>query len=203
MIDYCRYYDLELYLFEEVSPRFYRQGFIEAFDFFSIIIWKANRAKSLIAKKLLRAGAPEKSLDIVCRRLSCAIHDASSDEERFLLLFNAPWNFALPMASAILTVLYPDTFTVYDYRVCDELADPEYQRLANYSNPHKIWEGYSRFLAAVESSSSAPGLRNKDRFLIGRSLATQLEGDIMSLFHIESDGSTSETTQADCRGGIS
>lgn len=203
MIDYRRYYDLETYLLEVVSPRFHQQGFIEAFDFFSIVIWKANRAKSRIAKKLLQAGAPEKSLDIVCRRLTCAVHDASSDEERFLLLFNTPWNFALPMASAILTVLYPDTFTVYDYRVCDELADPEFQKLVNYSNPHRIWEGYSRFLVAVESSSSTPGLRNKDRFLIGRSLATQLKRDIKSLFNVEEDSSSSEPTQEDCRGVMS
>ena len=33
------------------------------------------------------------------------------------------WAFRLPMASAILTVLYPDSFTVYDIRVCSELQN--------------------------------------------------------------------------------
>ena len=43
-LDYLRYYDLERYLFEDVHRRFHEEGSIGAFDFFSIVIWKANRA---------------------------------------------------------------------------------------------------------------------------------------------------------------
>jgi len=53
MVDGLRYYDLEAYLFEDVHKRFKTEGSIGAFDFFSIVIWKANRAKSRIAKRLL------------------------------------------------------------------------------------------------------------------------------------------------------
>ncbi len=52
-MDYLKYYDLERYLFEDVSKRFRKQGSMSAFDFFSIVVWKANRAKSQIARKLL------------------------------------------------------------------------------------------------------------------------------------------------------
>jgi len=33
------------------------------------------------------------------------------------------WDLALPMASAILSVCWPDDFTVYDYRVCESVKD--------------------------------------------------------------------------------
>ena len=52
-IDYRKFYDLENYLFEEVSKRFSEHGYLHAFDFFCIVIWKANRSKSKIAKRLL------------------------------------------------------------------------------------------------------------------------------------------------------
>ena len=39
------------------------------------------------------------------------------------------WAFRLPTASAILTVLYPDVFTVYDRRVCKVLG--AFDQLAN------------------------------------------------------------------------
>lgn len=37
-LDYRRYYDLETFLFGDVSPRFHAEGSIGAFDFFSIVI---------------------------------------------------------------------------------------------------------------------------------------------------------------------
>jgi hypothetical protein len=52
-MDFLGYYNLEPYLFDIVSPRFHQEGSLNAFDFFSIVIWKANRAKSRIAKRLL------------------------------------------------------------------------------------------------------------------------------------------------------
>ena len=48
-LDYQRYYDLETFLFEDVNRRFRDNGSIGAFEFFSIVIWKANRAKSITA----------------------------------------------------------------------------------------------------------------------------------------------------------
>lgn len=53
-LDYLRYYDLEAYLFEDVRKRFQKEGVLSAFDFFSIVIWKANRAKSKVAHRLLK-----------------------------------------------------------------------------------------------------------------------------------------------------
>lgn len=43
--DYLKYYNLERYLFEEVTKKFKEEGQLGAFDFFCIVMWKANRAK--------------------------------------------------------------------------------------------------------------------------------------------------------------
>jgi hypothetical protein len=61
--DYRDYYDLERYVSETVRHRFQQDGYLSAFDFFCIVIWKANRAKSKIADKLLRDG-PKKYTDL-------------------------------------------------------------------------------------------------------------------------------------------
>jgi hypothetical protein len=42
-IDFRTYYDLETYLFDTVSRRFAEEHTLTAFDFFCIVIWKANR----------------------------------------------------------------------------------------------------------------------------------------------------------------
>lgn len=52
-IDFRRYYDLESHLFTAVGPKFRGLGRLDAFDFFCIVIWKANRSKSKVAKRLL------------------------------------------------------------------------------------------------------------------------------------------------------
>jgi hypothetical protein len=54
--DERKYYYLEDYLFSEVRSRFHKQGYLSAEDFFCIVIWKANRAKSKVAARLLSMG---------------------------------------------------------------------------------------------------------------------------------------------------
>lgn len=90
-------------------------------------------------------------------------------------------HFPLPMSSAILTVLYPKEFTVYDKRVCNELGG--FHKLKNLINFEAIWEGYQEFRRKVEES--APGdltLRDKDRYLWGKSFYKQLRDDIRNEF---------------------
>ena len=51
-MDDVEYYSSEWYLFEAVYPRFRRDRVLGAFDVFSVIAWKATRAKSIAAKEL-------------------------------------------------------------------------------------------------------------------------------------------------------
>jgi hypothetical protein len=70
------------------------------------------------------------------------------------------------MASAILTVLYPESCTVYDVRVCDVLGD---FRTTQYRTDFEtLWDAYQRFMAAVHAAvNEDDDLRDQDRWLWG------------------------------------
>ena len=77
MLDYLKYYSLENYLFEDVHNRFHSQGWLDAFDFFSIVIWKANRAKSLTALRLMKIATEKTDLEAIVRSLTASVFKAS------------------------------------------------------------------------------------------------------------------------------
>ena len=181
MNDYLKYFDLERYLFEDVHQRFHTDYSLGAFDFFSIIIWKANRAKSIVARNLL-AHDPEgrRDLEAISRALTASLYNAPNHKERLRLLLN-DWNFKLPMASAILSVCWPEDFTVYDYRIRERL--PDFPKLNNWASFEKNWEGYNNYKAKVlEIAPADLNLRDKDRYLYGESKALQLKKAIGQLF---------------------
>lgn len=181
-MDYVAIYDQETYLFETVHNHFHEQGFLSAFDFFCVIIWKANRAKSKIAKRLLAKG--HDSLDAAAYDLTKGIFDCASSKDRLQYLWDS--GFYLPMASAILTVLYPNEFSIYDVRVCGELG--AFSELGNITRFEKLWPRYLEFLQAVEKAAppSLP-LRDKDRYLWGKSFSNQLTNDIKQKFIVFSE----------------
>jgi hypothetical protein len=158
-------YDEEAYLFDIVGPAFRATGRLDAYDFFFIVRWKANRAISRVAHRILAVGGPE--VEVAVSELAHELFVAQTPRERFNVLL-ARWSLRLPMASAILTVLYPEDFTVYDARACDELGD--FQGLAERRDLEAVWYGYQEFKAAVEREAPADlCLRDKDRFLWARS----------------------------------
>lgn len=61
-----------------------------------------------------------RSYRVAVSMLSHDLSKARSPEARLQVLM-AGWKFRLPAATAILSVFYPDEFSVYDYRVCEEL----------------------------------------------------------------------------------
>src|SRR4051812_34233514 len=127
-MDYVGYYNLEAYLLDTVRDRFDKQARLNAFDFFSIVIWKANRAKSRVAKRLLARGFANLEAAVSELTAGIALQPDSKERLRYLMF---DWGFRLPMASAILAILYPDDFTVYDFRACDEVGG--FQNLATLS----------------------------------------------------------------------
>lgn len=176
---YLDYYDLEQYLFSKVQPKFHRDGTIGASDFFCIIIWKANRAKSKIARKLLAIGNG-KNLEDIVHKIASDIASAAGSKEKLRVLIE-DWELRLAMATAILTVLYPRDFTVYDVRVCESLKN--HKALGNKTNFERLWDGYQSFLSDVKAAGPAElSLREKDRWLWGKSFITDLSRDIESGF---------------------
>ncbi len=174
---YIKYYWLENYIFNDVHEKFNRDGYLQAFDFFSIIIWKANRAKSNIAKRLLNNNS---DLEQSVRDLTNKIFLAPDNKQRLKVLIE-DYKFLLPMSSAILTILYPEDFTIYDVRVCAIL--PEFKGLDNTKDFEKKWIRYSEFVNSVKSYVPQDiSLRDKDRFLFGKSIFEQLTLDLKNNF---------------------
>ena len=91
------------------------------------------------------------------------------------------------MDSAILAMLYPDDFTVYDVRVCDTLGG--FHNLGNRVNFENLWQGYQAFTRAVKESTpkELTSLRDKDRYLWGKSFYEQLIRDIFEVFKGDSE----------------
>lgn len=169
-----QYYDLESYLFATVHERFHREGKLDAFDLMSIVIWKAERAKSRIANRLIRK-VQTGSLKDAAERFTRELFEARTAQERLIIAMEG-WELYLPMASAILSVLWPEEFTVFDFRACEQLG--EFGNLKNL-NTRKLWPEYLRYREAViRAVPECSSLRDKDRVLWARSAARHLVEDI-------------------------
>jgi hypothetical protein len=178
LTDYRKLYDLEGYLFGEVSESFAKTGTISAFDFFCIAIWKSNRSKSRTAARLLSNGYDD--LESAVADLIQQVRTAANHKERLRILIK-DWKLRLPMASSILSVLYPQHFTVYDIRVCGLV--PGFDNLTDISDFERQWTEYQRYIQAVKDAVPFRySLRNKDRYLWGKSFCNQLQGDIVRRF---------------------
>ena len=177
-MDYRTIYHLECYLEWTVKPRFHQNKELGAFDFFCIVIWKANRAKSKVAKRIL--SREPSALDKSVRTLTRAVAAAPTSRSKLECLMKE-WKFSLPMASAILSVLYPEDFTVYDIRVCNVLG--KCQSLKTKTSMESIWTGYESFVEEVrQAAPSHLSLRDKDRWLWGKSFHKQLTKDVSAGF---------------------
>lgn len=112
---YLNYYFLENYLFNEVSKNFQKRGYLTPEEFFAIVIWKSNRVKTNVRKGI------EKNKKTI-RAITSEVYQAKTAEQKLNILTSIP-SIGIPMASAILTVCYPDNFTIADYRACAALKD--------------------------------------------------------------------------------
>ena len=181
-VDFRQYHELESYLLDTVRSRFSKEGELSAFDFFCIVVWKANRAKSKVAKSLLEHGS---DLDAVVRELTRGLAKQPGAKDRLRYLIE-DWQFHLPMASTVLAILYPDEFTIYDVRVCDTLG--RFHNLVNRTKFENLWVGYEAFKRTVEESApESLSLRDKDRYLWGKSFHAQLVNDIARGFKPKTD----------------
>jgi hypothetical protein len=186
MTNYLDYYstNLEGYLSGPVRSGFQRNGYLPAEDFFCIVIRKASRAKSKVAKRLLHSSNSD-TLDEAVRKLTEEISNGGTPEAKMRVLIEK-WGFRLPMASAILTILYPEEFTVYDVRVVDALDEESQKELGSIDNRaavQSLWSGYLEYVNRVKKSApSELCLRDKDKWLWGQSFLVQLQKNIRENF---------------------
>lgn len=181
--DYKSFRNLERHIREKVFENFHNNGSIDATDFFCIVIWKANRAKSKVAKSLCLINP---NLELCCREITAKIFNATSHEARLNILMKN-YNFRLPMSSAILSVFYPDDFSVYDVRVCESLKNHEilsdYKYLSTLTDFRKIWSGYCEYIETIKRQTPTElSLIDRDHYLWGHSFYSQLQKDLESNF---------------------
>lgn len=164
-------YDLETYLFEKVPTQFSESGTLSSYDFFAIVIWKSNRAKTKIKKGLSDIG---KTVDELMRAVGTTPEQVAKVD---LLL--ATRGIGLAMASAILTVCYPQEFTVLDYRAWESLKSLEIPDLPKRV-PGTASE-YVQYCWACKAFAQHMGvsLRDLDRVL----WAKNWEDELLDLTH--------------------
>jgi hypothetical protein len=155
----------EAHLFDVVGPHFRETGRLTAYDLFFIVRWKSNRALGKMIARVRRLGDPDPEKAVA--KLAGDLFRAKDAHARFRIL-STEWGMRLPMASAILTVLYPEEFTVYDVNVCKEIGC--FRELANRQDVESRWSGYLKFKAEVERRAPPNlSLRDKDRYLWAQS----------------------------------
>ncbi|MDI6821143.1 MAG: hypothetical protein QMD65_03130 [Patescibacteria group bacterium] len=114
---YLKYYFLENYLFNDVHRNFQKCGRFTPEEFFAIVIWKRNASKTRILN-----GIKEKKRTIY--EITSAISATKTREQKLSALLSPKIpGIGIAIASAILTVCYPDDFTIADYRACASLKN--------------------------------------------------------------------------------
>jgi len=91
IVDYKKYYDIETYLLSEVGPIFRYSGTLDHKDFYLILVWKANHAKSYAKKRLAaKAGTFAEAV----RQIADALHKATNRKQSLEILMRK-WGFRL------------------------------------------------------------------------------------------------------------
>lgn len=180
-INYLKYYWLEKDFFPEIYKYFHEKRTLTPEQFFSIIVWKSIRPRKRIKQGLLANGEP---LDEAVYNLTKRIYKAQPKEEKLEILIGdgkekkKQDGFQLAMASAILTVLYPKDFTVYDFRVRSQLINPKdnTQEYPDITGSKKVIHKYfCEYIPQVLqkgweiSKNSKLSLRDCDRLLWAKS----------------------------------
>ena len=170
--DYLKYYWLETeYLEKEVRPFFEKNGYLEPGHFFAIIEWKNPR----FGKTKLSYFKPK---DI--KKLFGEVHTNQHSEEKQLKILLIKKGIKLATASAILTILYPTKFTVYDVGVRGEqkklgLWNEKPDDITNKKDAVKKY--LEKYLPAVKvlARQYHLSLRNCDRALWSKSWYKDLQ----------------------------
>jgi hypothetical protein len=174
LMEYQKFTRLGEYLIKEVGPRFRKFGKIQPVDLFLIFIWKANRAKTKMRDKLKSNPKAKGSFRRATYQIAAGLRNANDSRDRLAILMR-DWKFNLPMASAVLTVLYPNEFTIYDTLVCKELR-VVYRPGRRFSE--KCWADYQYYKELVcKNTPRKLRLREKDRYLRGKSIREKAERD--------------------------
>lgn len=174
VFDPIAYYSPETLVFPAIAQSFADTGTLDPMAFYLILDWKAPRARTRHRSRLARIGG---SFNAAVNQIAADLRGATGPEQQLGLLLTK-WGFRLPTASAILTVLYPEKFTIYDIRVCDALY--AFRQLSGMKWSPTAWEEYRRFIGAVRRAApQGLSLRDCDRWLWGRDKQETLRNELV------------------------
>lgn len=117
VVDFKKYialYSLEDYLFNVVGPQVKKRGYMTFDEFYRIGMWKSARQKPNYVKNM-------DSVELITRD-AFLISDERLKMEKLCSLKGV----AIPTASAILTIPFPDKYAVIDIRCIEMLQELEY-----------------------------------------------------------------------------
>jgi hypothetical protein len=182
--DYRKYYDsnIEEYIFNVISKKF-KDG-LDAIDFFIICNWKSNRILKLIYNGL-KEKCKKENLNIAdyTKQLTINIYEAD-DDKRLDLLIDIE-GIHLAMASAILTVLDKEKYTIYDFRACEHRDLKQFKKLKDKEKGKITWKDYKEYIDAVkkiQKEENIINLRETDKALWGKSFMDDLKNNIKDGF---------------------
>ena len=163
LFDPIAYYSPETLLFPMVAQSFAHTGTLEPVMLYLILDWKAPRARTRHRSRLAKIAG---NFNTAAATIGAELYAATGPEQRLCLLLTK-WGFRLPTASAILAILYPEAFTIYDIRVCNTLH--AFHQLGDMKWSANTWREYLRFMAAVRMAApQGLSLRDCDRWLWGQ-----------------------------------
>lgn len=175
LFDPIAYYSPERLMFPAIAQSFADTGILDPLALYVILDWKASRARTRHRSRLAGMAG---SFTAAVKEIAADLHAATGPEQQLGLLLTK-WGFRLPTASAILTVLYPNIFTIYDIRVCDTLQ--AFHQLSSMKWSSAAWREYQRFLGAVrDAAPQGLSLRDCDRWLWGKDKCESLRNEIES-----------------------
>jgi len=163
---------LENYLFKEVGASFKEKKPLTPFDLFAIAIWKANRNKGRIRDGIReRKSSVQKISSILASVIS---NDEESKKNALKQLTEEIPGIKIPVASAFLSVLYPNDFTIVDGRIIDACKD---YKIPYEPDPRRDVDSYFKYLNYCKNNFEKLGfksLRDLDQALWGYSFFKEL-----------------------------
>jgi len=132
---YITLYNEERILFESIGPKIRERGYIQFEEFFKICMWKSRRPKQKYLKN-------KTIIETITKK--CFIE---KNESKKISLLCELEGVAIPTASAILTIVYPEKYAVIDVRCLDMLIDLGFKMKKSISSVN--WLNYLKIMRSL------------------------------------------------------
>ena len=132
---YIELYNEEKVLFTEVGPLAKQRGYLLFNEFYQICMWKSRRPKQKYLKN-------KQMVEDITRKAF-----KENDESKKIGLLCRLKGIAIPTASAILTVVFPEKYAVIDVRCIEILRDLGYD-FGKTINPD-VWVKYVQVMREI------------------------------------------------------